>query len=324
MTAVWTVCFATPSDAANAPVGRSIQVPGHPYVLTLPEGFGEPNTPTDANLLLVARNPKTAATLRVWAGADNPRATVLTVHKAYETDLARRLPSAKKQKTNWVTIESTNALIRRYTATIDGNEVDVQSLVFVRGESSLIVEAAAPSKQRSAMERVLLSLQKGYVTAPERLPIGSTGYRLAPPKGWKVTRGKTGNLRLAAPGGKALLDVYVLRVKDDRKPADLAATLAEAFGKEMTKADGKWKLAARESIDRDELQGRMQYFLGTPDGVESDLVVLHAAGEDYVFTLTAALPAVVRDRFARQLVRCMMSLRKTGDPTTQPTTQPAK
>ncbi|MFP4052326.1 MAG: hypothetical protein ACLFV7_00505 [Phycisphaerae bacterium] len=310
MTAVWIACLQAPAAAgdANAPRSRTVQVPRHPYALTLPADFAEPSTPADGNMLLIARDPNARATVRVWSGGNDPRATVLTVHKAYEADLARRMPSAKKQKTSWVTIASTNALVRRYTTAVDGNDVDLQALVFVSGRTSLVVETVAPPESRAAMERVLLSLQKGYATALPQLPIGETGYRIAPPKGWKVTRGKTGNLRLAAPGGKALLDVYVLRVKDDRKPADLAATLAEAFGKEMSKAEGKWKLAARESIDRDALQGRMQYFLGAPGGVQSDLVVLHAAGEDYMFTLTAALPAVVRDRFAKQLVRCMMSL----------------
>jgi hypothetical protein len=310
--ALLAACGHVRADDGNAPAGRNVRLGEHPYALRVPARLADANDlATDANVLLALRDDR--ITLRVFSPPRNERATVLTVAKWYRNQLAERIPSARRTHMNWLTIEESNALYRQATAIVDDKPREIHALLFVHDGTDLVIEGMGPPKQTGRIQRTLLSIHRLAEKEGKWVPIGKTGYRLAPPEGWKTGAARNGHLRFTAPGGKVVLDVHA-RSLGEGDPNRMVTVLAAAFRKEMDNADGSWKLAARQTLDRGSLRGRLQYFLGRPDGVATDLVVLHAAGGDHVFTLTAALPAGVRKQFAKEIIAAMMSLRNGPRP----------
>ncbi|MFW5731989.1 MAG: hypothetical protein ACOCZU_02155 [Planctomycetota bacterium] len=317
------VCFLAAAgplsaDDANVPAGsRTVPLGEHPYAIRASNELADANDLAgDPNVLLALRDADADLTVRIYSPPADPRATVLSVAKWYDAHLANRLPDARKTHANWLTIEETNALYRQARAKVDGAKRQVHAMLFADDEVQFVIEAIVPPAAGDRAQRVLLSLHRLSETSPQWVSIGKTGYRFAPPTAWTPGKTPSGGLRYKAPGGKVVLDVNTVKSGGARDPNKLVELLAAAFGKEMDKADGHWTLAARQELDRPALQGRLQYFLGRPDDVPSDLLVLHAVGGKHLFTLTAALPAGVRKQYAKELVAAMMSLR-AGTPPSQ-------
>ncbi len=309
-------------DPNTAPKSRTVRLGEHPFALRASEELADANDlAADPNVLLALRDADAKLTLRVLTPTPDARATVLTVAKWYDAHLAARLPAARKTHANWLTIEETNALYRQARANVDGAKREIHALLFAGDEVQFVIEAIVPPDASRSAQRVLLSFHRLTESAAKWVSIGKTGYRFAPPTGWKPGKTPSGGLRYKAPPGKVVLDVNTVEAGGASDPNKLVELLAAAFGKEMKKADGNWTLAARQELDRPALHGRLQYFLGRPDDVPSDLLVLHAAGGKHLFTLTAALPAGVRKQYAKQLVAAMMSLR-AGAPTSQSSCRP--
>ncbi len=317
------ICFlaaAAPLSADDpnvAPRSRPVALGEHPYAIRASADLVDANDlAADPNVLLALRDADADLTVRVLTPPRNARATVLTVAKWYDAHLANRLPDARKTHANWLTIEETNALYRQALAKVDGGKRQVHALLFSDDGVQFVIEAIVPPADGERAQRVLLSLHRLSEARPKWVSVGTTGYRFAPPTGWIPGKTPSGGLRYKAPLGKVVLDVNTVKSGGAGDPNKLVGLLAAAFGKEMDKADGDWTLAARHKLDRPALQGRLQYFLGRPDDVPSDLLVLHAAGGKHLFTLTAALPAGVRKQYAKELVAAMMSLR-AGTPPSQ-------
>jgi hypothetical protein len=307
-------CSPLRAGDGNVPKGRQLRLGDHPYALVVPADFEDANAlAADANALLAARNRASGVTLRAFAPPADKRATVFTLARWYDDHLADRLPTAQKTHANWLTMEGTNALYRQSALTTDGQKREVHALLFVRDGVQLAIEAVTPPDKAKTARNILLSLHRLADPTAEWVPIGKTGYRIAPPDGWGVETTRKGNLRFKAPGGKVILNVHAVDAgKHD--PNTMVPALAKSFRTEMDKTDGNWKLVATQDVDRSGIEGQLQYFLGRPNEVPSDLVVLHAAGDRHVFTLTAALPGGVRKQFAKKLVACMTSLRKGAPP----------
>ncbi|MFP4053014.1 MAG: hypothetical protein ACLFV7_04025 [Phycisphaerae bacterium] len=272
----------------SAAAGKTFPIARTDYTIIAPDNWLL--LPGGKNMLLNVQAPGGSAVVQALGRPDGAK-TLGDMIKAYEARLNKEGSRLQLQHNSALKVAGVKAPFRRYTVTIDGVELELQAVFFVKGQDVFVLTALADAGKRAEMRKILLSLT-GKATAPaaKTIKLPDTQYTLKLPAGWLLKRtSEAGRFTAQSPDGKTVVTISRRKTSEKITGRSLIDAAAKAYIDGLRR-DVQWKPVEDQNERVAGIPGRYVRHVGMVGGEKKSLLAMFIQAPQTMFTLTAAVP----------------------------------
>ena len=291
-----------------------IVIPGSALLLTLPDNYTRATLEDNANILLQYDAPDGKATVQLvkWP----PVASATAMAEAYEARIRQAFETWEQAGERMIPLLELPTLLRRYSASSNGEMLDVQALFCSFTSPPFVVQTISQGEDTLAgMTGILNSIRPIPAPAPVLLPTGA--HTFLPPPLWRVAVNKEYNsVKLSAPeaGMWLLINASVVEMGEltlaklvDDTIAELEANLPEGYG---------WQRVDDRLLTPEGAIVRLRRFAGKFNNKPLEIALMARAQDGHVFAFYGSIIPEQRERVWPMIQAVVESVRHIHAATT--------